>query len=339
MRARFRSLWQKHKLLLIIIVITSIILLLLFILAVVWFGWNWTGFNGGYPKITTTSTISNVETLEQAPARTLWDWLGLLAVLAVPVVVAFGAARFTANQAQVSEAANTDNQRATALQIYFDKMSELILDKNLRKSHTNDDVVDIARARTLTMLSLLDGQRKSSIIQFLEESHLIELINLSGADLSGANLVGTNLGKANLSGADLRNTDLTYANLAGTELSFANLGRANLSEANLRMANLTASNLSFAILRGTKLIEAKLMGTEMKNADLHFANLTNADLSKATISFPFAAGVPTDVSGAKFKDADLTSADFSGAKLAESDQLEVAKSLHETIMPDGSKHS
>ena len=52
--------------------------------------------------------------------------------------------------------------------------------------------------------------------------------NLSGANLSGADLSGANLRYANLSGADLR-----YANLSGANLSYANLSGANLSDANL----------------------------------------------------------------------------------------------------------
>src|SRR5260370_19854467 len=59
--------------------------------------------------------------------KTLWDWLGLLASLAIPVVVAFGTLWFTTQQGKVSDAANkrqhetelqiaTDNQREAALQ-------------------------------------------------------------------------------------------------------------------------------------------------------------------------------------------------------------------------------
>src|SRR5690349_8145241 len=59
--------------------------------------WGWTGFSG----------------------KTLWDWLQLLAVLAVPLAVAFGTAYFAYQQAQLSgiqhqrevEAANLQHQR------------------------------------------------------------------------------------------------------------------------------------------------------------------------------------------------------------------------------------
>src|SRR5260221_11928300 len=72
--------------------------------------------------------------------KTLWDWLGLLAALAIPVVVGFGAAWFTAQQGKVSDRENTDNQRQVALQAYIDKMSELLLEKQLRRSQPEDEV-------------------------------------------------------------------------------------------------------------------------------------------------------------------------------------------------------
>jgi hypothetical protein len=64
--------------------------------------------------------------------KTLWDWLQLLAALAIPVVVGFGAAWFAMQQGKVSTAENTDNQRETALQAYIDRISELLLHEKLR---------------------------------------------------------------------------------------------------------------------------------------------------------------------------------------------------------------
>jgi uncharacterized protein YjbI with pentapeptide repeats len=50
----------------------------------------------------------------------------------------------------------------------------------------------VARARTLTVLPRLEGDRKARVVQFLYESGLIAknrpIVAMSGADLSGANL-------------------------------------------------------------------------------------------------------------------------------------------------------
>src|SRR5204863_8798191 len=118
-----------------------------------------------------------------------------------PIVVGLGAAWYTVQQGKVSNRENTDNQRETALQIYIDKMSELLLSGNLRKSREDDEVRDIARTRTLTVLRGLDAERKGSVIQFLNEVSLIKM-EKPIVTLSGANLVWANLSEANLSGAD-----------------------------------------------------------------------------------------------------------------------------------------
>jgi len=76
--------------------------------------WEWTGLGP--------------ETSEpKQHAKTLWDWLNLLGVLAIPVVVGLGATWYTTQQGKVNNRENTDNQRETALQAYIDKMSDLLL--------------------------------------------------------------------------------------------------------------------------------------------------------------------------------------------------------------------
>lgn len=130
MTSKLRSWWKKiqqHPLITVgIIVILSIIIA--FILAVHVFGWGWTGFNEYIGP--------NVQ--QYQPAKTLWDWLNLLGVFAIPVVVGLGAAWYTAQQGKVSNRENTDNQRETALQVYIDKMSELLLEKSLREPLPKD---------------------------------------------------------------------------------------------------------------------------------------------------------------------------------------------------------
>src|SRR6266699_3040611 len=94
------------------------------------FNWDWTGFSSYTPPV----KDSNFQR-----GKTLWDWLNLLGVLAIPAVVGLGAAWYTAQQGKVSDRENTDNQRETALQAYIDKMSELLLDKQLWKSQPEDE--------------------------------------------------------------------------------------------------------------------------------------------------------------------------------------------------------
>jgi hypothetical protein len=173
-----------------------------------------------------------------------WEWLK---ALILPAVIAslgtLGGAWFTRQRA-----------RDTALQAYLDKMSELLIDKHIhREFRRYADTRVTARARTLAVLSQLDGKGKRTVLLFLREARLISkqqyvregrviyprLVGLRGADLSkarlrGAQLVSTDrkeaisLEEAMLRGADLRDADLRGADLRGADLRGADLRGADL---------------------------------------------------------------------------------------------------------------
>ncbi len=329
MIAKFRSLWQqiqKHRLLILVIIVV-LIALVAFAMAVWRFGWDWTGFTSGASRITITSTSKGTTTAkEQQPGKTLWDVLQLLAALAIPVVVGFGAAWFTAQQGKVSERENKDNQRSKVLQDYIDKMSELLLENKLRDS-AEDEVRKIARVRTLTVLRSLDAERKGSVLQFLHESGLIDK-NKRIIDLSGANLTEVKLNSVNLSKADLSGADLSKADLSGTNLTEANLTRPNqpgvtrLKEANLTGAILSGANLSGAYLEGANLVAANLRGADLRAAFLRGANLVRAKLMGANLHGAI-------LSGAKLVAADLSGADLSRAILRLATMFEEARRKEE----------
>ena len=185
--------------------------------------------------------------------KTLWDWLQifiqLLTALALPIALFLATQWFSTQQSQASELASerqhqtdtqiaTDQQQEAALQAYLGQMSDLLLIDNLRKSRPGDEVRQVARARTLTVLRRLDSARKGYLLLFIYEANLINknvvivqlsdadlrnaamrFVNLSDADLSGANLSGANLSGANLSGADFYHANLSSANLSGAILS------------------------------------------------------------------------------------------------------------------------
>jgi hypothetical protein len=267
-----RSWWQKikqHPFITMGIVVT-IFTLIVFTLAVSKFGWDWTGFTGGESKITITSTSKGITTAKELqPAKAFWDWLGLLGVLAIPVVVGLGAAWFTAQQGKVSDRENKDNQREAALQAYIDKISELLLKEHLGELTADgklkpeyDQVRKIARVRTITVLTQLNARRVGLVFAFLREAGLMSVklnsrvvslskadlnhVNWSQANLSGANLSGARLHEARLSGARLRGAYLRGADLRGADLSGADLSGAWLDEANLRGAKVTEEQLKKA---------------------------------------------------------------------------------------------
>jgi uncharacterized protein YjbI with pentapeptide repeats len=211
--------------------------------------------------------------------KTLWDWLELLII---PAVLAGGAMWFSRAEHEAERRIADDRLREAALQGYLDKMTELLLEKELRTSKEEDEVRAVARARTLTALRQLDGARKGTLLRFLYEADLINkdgaIIGLHLADLSGARLSG-----ADLHMADLSRTNLGGADLRGTHLLGADLNEADLSEADLNWANLSGANLSEADLRGAFLFRIKLSGATLSGAKLRGAALGKITCDDNTI--------------------------------------------------------
>ena len=170
---------------------------------------DWTGFDG----------------------KTLWEWLELLGV---PIALAVLGIIFqqqeqkrSREEAKEQREISADKAKDEVLQAYFDRLSVLLVDKNLlaiaarlySKDETQNDgdqdnklsaeqqelfyvAVDIIRARTLSILRRFqkDGKRKASVIRFLIESEVIgkAKLSLSFADLSDAKLGGVYLVRAYL---------------------------------------------------------------------------------------------------------------------------------------------
>lgn len=84
-------------------------------------------------------------------------------------------------------------------------------------------------------------------------------------------------------------------------------------------------SLDQADLDRAVLSEAVLPGIDLRGVYMRYADLTGADLRDA------------DLRGAHLVSADLSRADLNGATVVQ-EQLDWAKSLEGTIMPDGSTH-
>ena len=246
MTARLRSWWQKIKQHSFIAtgIILVLFVLIVFIFAAYRFGWSWTGFLN----------------------KTLWDWLQLLIIPLVLAVVAllFNLAstrreqKIAAQRYEQDQQITLDKQREDTLQAYLDRISELLLKSGLRTSPPDAEVRNVARVRTLTVLSQLDTRRKNHMLSFLREAKLVSpkkgesVITFQKADFTGADLMGVDLSQTDLSFTDLSGADLSGANLSLASLSLANLRNADLSGANLRKTYLSDADLSEANLIGAK---------------------------------------------------------------------------------------
>ena len=262
--------------------------------------------------------------------KTLWDWLNLAGVVAVPLVLAWFGFRLqlqqqkrNQDQAKLERDIADETRQEEILQNYFNRISELLEKDLVAISIKGDDATSeekkllrifkpIIRAITLSTIRRLDSQRNKTLTRFLCEADIIpNLVSFSGADLNGANLSGANLVKV-----DLRSAELRGADLKGTNLGFANLEGANLQEANLGgegicslyKANLKGAYLQEANLKGTDLQEANLEGANLHSANLEEASLIKAKLEGATLG-------NANLEGAYLHSANLCLADLEGANL------------------------
>jgi uncharacterized protein YjbI with pentapeptide repeats len=113
--------------------------------------------------------------------------------------------------------------------------------------------------------------------------------DLSKTTLAEENFTMVDLRGADLTGADLHRTDLRWADLRGV-----NLSRATLVDARLSGADLTSGNLMQANLRGADLSSAVLRGANLYHVNLHYCQLTGADLSAADLTGAMLYGAARD---------------------------------------------
>ena len=227
--------------------------------------------------------------------RTLWDLLVILGVLLVGAAAGFWLSE-QRNVARYQEVQNTlvklereqqrkpHSQNAAALQAYFEQMTYLLLERDLRASEADSEVHRLARARTLAIVANSDAEDNRSVTRFLTDLDLVKgsdpvrllsQSHLPDADLGGAFLPAADLNTsllrdANLSGAMLVSADLSGAILSGADLSGANLAYANMQEAVLTGTDLSGADLSNAAVTDEQLDAAKsLKGATMPDGSKH----------------------------------------------------------------------
>jgi len=267
MRKQLSSWWQKRKQYRVTILVVAIILVVVVPLIIVGYRFDWTGFNGN-----------------NKTGKTLWDWLQLFII---PFALAIIAILFNRAERKNEQATSYDNQRETALQEYFDRISELLLEDKLPSS---PKAVTVLGARTSTVLRLLDPIRRAHLIRFLSEADLINQStnsDLDEIDLQEANLAKIKLSKVSMSFANLRGTNLSEADLNEACLFDTNLNGALMNEAVLTKADLRGASLNKAELLEANLSGANLHGVDLSKSGMLRANLSKANLSNAILSKSF----------------------------------------------------
>jgi uncharacterized protein YjbI with pentapeptide repeats len=173
------------------------------------------------------------------------------ALAAITAMVGLLNLRLTRRNLEQQRELEDQRGQGTALQAYYEQIGKLITDADLLSTERNE-IRELARGQTLTVLQEVDEKGKASLLTFLHGAGLI-----SGE--RGDNPAVT-LRDANFQGADLQKADLYRARLRG--------------------ANLQGAVLQEADLRGAILIEADLEGVDLIGANLQGAQVTGEQLAR-----------------------------------------------------------
>lgn len=289
--------------------------------------WPWVGVRQPHdlPAEPTADNIYYIRRISYP--KTLWDWLELLIV---PVALAVVGYLFSTHQRQhaeqmANERANLDQSlsenraQARTLQQYLDRMTDLMLNAGLCDTEPSDEVLQIARIRTLTVLRRLDSPRIRYVLQFLHDTGLITgtetSIDLENADLRSAHCKNIELPHVNLSRTQMSEIVLTGATLFHACLCGTKLNKADLHASNLENAALVEAQLVKADLRHVSLVNANLAKADLKEANLQYARLQGADVTAANLQETNLDGANLD--GAQFDDQTKWPEEFEPPKTAE----------------------
>ena len=215
---------------------------------------------------------------------TVWDWLKLLVI---PLVIAVVAPLLSYYQDTAKRDIEADRQRQQMLEGFYDRISELILEKRLGHSCRDPEVRSIARSWSLALVQRLDPDRKGEALGFLYRSNLIDkapVLSLNGADLRCSGLHNAVLTGAEIRGAYFNGSDMRGANLKRAILVGCDLRRTDLRQAMIEDADLSFTFLDGADLRGTDLSKANLKGATMKRARGWGPTITEDQLDQVVLS-------------------------------------------------------
>ncbi|HSK57836.1 MAG TPA: pentapeptide repeat-containing protein [Actinomycetospora sp.] len=149
---------------------------------------------------------------------------------------------------------------------------------------------------------------------------ILDRVRAAGVRLRGAVLDGVHVEGGSLAGADLLDADLTDAVLTGVDLSRARLVGAHLTDTAFRDCRMVGADLSgrrdlavtFTVdgcsLALARLTDAHLRGWRLDRVDLSDADLSGADLRDVVLTASKLRG--TDLSHARLTGADLRGADL-----------------------------
>lgn len=239
------------------------------------------------------SFIDVLPTQHYEPGKTLWNWMELLII---PFALIIGGyllnraekrleIKLAKENAEIERQIAEERNQEVALSEYFDRITELLLDHNLKSTKKGSNEREVARTRTLTILRRLNGERKGIVLNFLIESGLIEIednnnpiVYLNKADFSYCKLQVGYLEKANLEGTNFQNADLW-----GTRLNGANLHSVDFNNACLKSVEFNGAHFLSTRFKGANLDCSDFQNTFLENVFFYNASLRSVNFSDTII--------------------------------------------------------
>lgn len=226
--------------------------------------------------------------------KTLWD---IIEIVIIPVFLALIVIWFNYQSNRNSNRISNNQTQDSTLEKYLDYLSNILIIEEFLNAEKNRQLL---RAKTLTALHRLNGERKGVLIRYL---YNLDLININDQVID-------------LSGSDLNNIDLSGSDHSGnkdrTLLSYLSLFEASFIGAEMRKADFSEAKLS----------RSKFMFSDLTNSNFKDAHLMDADFTCATLK------------NVNFQNASLLGADLSNTTGLTKRQLRKAKTLKATILPD-----
>jgi uncharacterized protein YjbI with pentapeptide repeats len=310
------------------VIFTLVVLVVLFVIGKLLYSQPWSGL----------ATVQNTSNSSYS-VKTLWDWMELLLI---PLALAGIAYLFRRSEVESANQQSRERSRDDALNSYFQHIQTILLETDRSDAHQAIGTASkLATARTISLLRMLDPERRLLVLRFLYDVELIHgnqpFVDLARADLSRVAsyrfyLSNANLHRVNLEYAKLESTQLNEACLSSANLYRACLSFSYLNKANLEYAFLNEANLYCAQLQGTSLIKStacksNFAGAFLDGAILRDVDLTRANLRKAKLRGAYLVGTTlvhanltnADLTGANLTEANLMYANLRGADLTKAD--------------------
>jgi len=190
----------------------------------IWLDWEWKAMIGwkaleGYINPDPGDTTGKKDAVQV--------YAVIVAGVIASITAAVGLANLRLTRKNLEQQRELEAQRAqgTALQAYYEQIGNLLTEYDLRTTK-REEIKELARGQTLTVLQEVDGNGKGNLLTFLHGAGLIigienPAVALTGADLQGAYLQVANLREAYLRGVNLQGADLQGAKVTDEWLAEA----------------------------------------------------------------------------------------------------------------------